>query len=280
MQRGWERAKISTILESHYSSLGPQKVEIDNDLSKQRPWNIQRSASDGRSWKQQSQPGIRSFLSIPVFFHGLFPYEVEQISGPALCIQEIPRGNFDLFVRNHSNCVGSMTVMWQIELSVSSSLVHGLDLLLIFVWFTQLSKQSHVSWLLVVFETGKPSIHIAWKALHFQPKSSSSGKCKSKVLWDLSALRMAKVKKQMGSSCWWNSVPRRTQLLVAVQICTTTLEINLMVSLKIGNISTSGPSWTIPGHICKWCSSILQGYLHTSLHSSTWIEGGRLSRKN
>ena len=104
--------KISTILESHYSSLGPQKVEINNDLSKQRPWNIQRSASDGRSWKQQSQPGIRSFLSIPVCFHGLFPYEVEQISGPALCIQEIPRGSFDLFVRNHSNCVGSVTVMW------------------------------------------------------------------------------------------------------------------------------------------------------------------------
>lgn len=38
-------------------------------------------------------------------------------------------------------------------------------------------------------------------------------------------------------------------LLVAVQTCTTTLEINLAVSQKVGNRYTSKSSYTTIGHI-------------------------------
>ena len=48
----------------------------------------------------------------------------------------------------------------------------------------------------------------------------------------------------------------------------TTLEINLVVSQKIGNSSTSRPSYTTPGHIPKRCSTIPQGRLLNYVHSS------------
>ena len=51
-------------------------------------------------------------------------------------------------------------------------------------------------------------------------------------------------------------------LLVAVQTCATTMKINMVVSQKIRNQSTSGPSNTTTlGHIPKECSIILQGHL-------------------
>lgn len=45
-------------------------------------------------------------------------------------------------------------------------------------------------------------------------------------------------------------------LLVQVQNCTTTLEINLVVSQKIGNSSTLRLSYTTPEHILKRCFMI------------------------
>ena len=57
-------------------------------------------------------------------------------------------------------------------------------------------------------------------------------------------------------------------LVVGVEICRTTLQINLAVSQKIGNSSTSRPSYTTSGQIPKGCSTILQGHLLNYVHSS------------
>ena len=56
--------------------------------------------------------------------------------------------------------------------------------------------------------------------------------------------------------------------MVGVQTCTSTLEINLVVSQKIDNSSTWRPSYTTPGHIPKRCSTILQRQLLNYVHSS------------
>jgi hypothetical protein len=50
--------------------------------------------------------------------------------------------------------------------------------------------------------------------------------------------------------------------------CTTTLEISLVISQKIGNSSTSRPSYTAPGHIPKRCPTIPQGHVLHYVHSS------------
>ena len=57
-------------------------------------------------------------------------------------------------------------------------------------------------------------------------------------------------------------------IAVGVQTCTITLEINLMVSQKTGTSSTSRPSYIIPGHILKRCSTIPQGHMLHYVHSS------------
>jgi hypothetical protein len=65
----------------------------------------------------------------------------------------------------------------------------------------------------------------------------------------------------------WNK--RNTPpLLEGVQTCTTTLEINLVVSQEIGNSCPSRSSYAIPEHIPKRCSTILQGHLLNSVHNS------------
>jgi hypothetical protein len=46
------------------------------------------------------------------------------------------------------------------------------------------------------------------------------------------------------------------------------LGINVAVSQKAGNISTSRPSYITPGHISKRCCTIPQGHLLTYVHSS------------
>ena len=56
-----------------------------------------------------------------------------------------------------------------------------------------------------------------------------------------------------------------SQVLVEMQTCTTTLEINMMVSQKIENQPNSGPTL---GHIPKVCSIILQGHLFNYVCSS------------
>ena len=50
-------------------------------------------------------------------------------------------------------------------------------------------------------------------------------------------------------------------LLMGVQTCTATLEINIMVFQKIGNHSTSGPSYTTFEHIPKGFLIIPQRHL-------------------
>ena len=56
--------------------------------------------------------------------------------------------------------------------------------------------------------------------------------------------------------------------LLGVQTCLATLEINMAVSQKTGNQSTSRPSNTILGHIPKGCLITPQGHLLTYVHSS------------
>ena len=57
-------------------------------------------------------------------------------------------------------------------------------------------------------------------------------------------------------------------LLIGVQTCTTTLEINLMFSKKIGNSSTSRPSYTTSANIHNSCPTLLQGHLINYIHRS------------
>ena len=57
-------------------------------------------------------------------------------------------------------------------------------------------------------------------------------------------------------------------LLVGMQTCTTTLEISMAVSQKIGNQPTTRPSNTTLGHIPKECSIILQGHLFSYVYRS------------
>ena len=57
-------------------------------------------------------------------------------------------------------------------------------------------------------------------------------------------------------------------LLVGVQTCINSLEINLVVSWKPGNSSISRLSYTAPGHIPKRCSTIWQGHMLNYYHSS------------
>jgi hypothetical protein len=50
-------------------------------------------------------------------------------------------------------------------------------------------------------------------------------------------------------------------LMVEVQTCITTLEINLAILRKIENILNSTSSYTTPGHITKILPTIQQGHL-------------------
>ena len=57
-------------------------------------------------------------------------------------------------------------------------------------------------------------------------------------------------------------------MAVEMQTCITILKINLVVSQKIGNSSTSRSSNITPGHILKRCSTILQGHMFYYVHSN------------
>jgi hypothetical protein len=57
-------------------------------------------------------------------------------------------------------------------------------------------------------------------------------------------------------------------LLVEVQTYTPTIEINTVVSQSIGNQSTLRSRYTMPRHIPKRCSTILQEHLLNYVHSS------------
>lgn len=60
-------------------------------------------------------------------------------------------------------------------------------------------------------------------------------------------------------------------LLVGVQTCTITLEINLVVSEKFASRSTSRPSYTAPGHIPKRDSTIHKYTCSTMFIASLFI---------
>ena len=66
-------------------------------------------------------------------------------------------------------------------------------------------------------------------------------------------------------------------LLVQVQTCTTTVEIGVLVSQKIGSQATSRPSNTTLGHIPRGCSNIPQEHLLNYVHSSTIYNSHNLS---
>jgi hypothetical protein len=57
-------------------------------------------------------------------------------------------------------------------------------------------------------------------------------------------------------------------MLVGLQTGTTTLEINLEVPHKIGNISTWTPSYTTLGNIPKRCTTMPQGHMFHCVYSS------------
>ena len=67
-------------------------------------------------------------------------------------------------------------------------------------------------------------------------------------------------------------------LLVGVLTCTSTLEISMSVSQKIGNQSISRPSNTTLRHIPKGCTLIPQGYLLNCIHNSI-VHNGQNPKK-
>ncbi|EDL82604.1 rCG53348 [Rattus norvegicus] len=86
----------------------------------------------------------------------------------------------------------------------------------------------------------------------------------------LTVIRMAKVKlkgQHMLVRLW--SKGNTPPLLLGVQPCSITLEINLVVSQKIGNSSTSRHRYTTPWHIPKICSTIPQRIIHNSQELET-----------
>jgi hypothetical protein len=64
-------------------------------------------------------------------------------------------------------------------------------------------------------------------------------------------------------------------LLVEMQTCTTTLQMNLEVSQKIGG-STLRPSYTTPGNTSKICSTIRQRHLLNFIHRSFMCNNQKL----
>jgi hypothetical protein len=57
-------------------------------------------------------------------------------------------------------------------------------------------------------------------------------------------------------------------LMVVVQICTTTFDINMAVTLIFGNSSIPGPSYTTPEHVPKACLATPEGDLLKYVHKS------------
>ena len=94
-------------------------------------------------------------------------------------------------------------------------------------------------------------------------------KIKTTLKFHLTPVRRAKIKSTSDSSCWRDAEQGEPPpLLVQVQTCSATLEINMTVSQKIGNQSTSRLSYAAPGHIPKGCSILSQGHLLNYVHSS------------
>jgi hypothetical protein len=84
-------------------------------------------------------------------------------------------------------------------------------------------------------------------------------KMKMTLRLHLTPIRMVKIKNSGDSTCWRkrNTPP----LLVGLQTSTTTLEINLDVSQKIGNKSTWRLRYTCLGHIPKRCTTMSQRHV-------------------
>jgi hypothetical protein len=95
---------------------------------------------------------------------------------------------------------------------------------------------------------------------------------KTTLRFHLALITLGKIKNPKDSTCWQDCGARGTltpTLLVGVQMCTQ--EINLAVSQKSGNGSTSRPNYTTPGYIPKRCSTPPhpQGHLLNYVHSSS-----------
>jgi hypothetical protein len=79
---------------------------------------------------------------------------------------------------------------------------------------------------------------------------------KTILRFHLTPVRMAKIKnsvEQMLVKMWRK---KNTPLLVGLQACTTTLEISLAVSQKIGYGTSGGSRNASPGHISRRCSNL------------------------
>jgi hypothetical protein len=69
-------------------------------------------------------------------------------------------------------------------------------------------------------------------------------------------------------------------LLLGGQTCTTSLQINMALSQKIGYQSTSRPSYTTPGHIPEGYSTVPQGHSLNYVHSSFIRDSQKLGKKS
>ena len=81
------------------------------------------------------------------------------------------------------------------------------------------------------------------------------------------------------NTCWQECRGRETLfhcLWVQSQTGTTTLEINLEVPPKIGNISTWRPSYTTLRHSPRRCPTMLQGQVLHYVHSSLVCDSQKL----
>jgi hypothetical protein len=86
---------------------------------------------------------------------------------------------------------------------------------------------------------------------------------KTTLRFHLTLLRMAMIKNLGGSRCWLGCGERGTFLhwWWDCKLVQPLWKINLTFPQKIGNRSTSRPSYTTPGHIPKRCSTISQGHM-------------------
>jgi hypothetical protein len=80
---------------------------------------------------------------------------------------------------------------------------------------------------------------------------------KTTLSFHLIPVRMANIKTQVTADAGEDVEKRNTpMLLVGLQAGTTTLEITLTVSQKIGHSTTGGANTCTPGHILRECSNM------------------------
>ena len=96
---------------------------------------------------------------------------------------------------------------------------------------------------------------------------------KMTLRFHFTSVRMAKIKNSSASARWWGMWRKKNTppFLVGLQNGTTTLEINLEVPQKTGNISTWRPIYTTLGYIPKRCPTMSQDMCSTLFIAALFV---------